>query len=115
LPPVLITLLLDRARASGHAVTLASVAAAPQTFPVVLGRKALAPLAAELNAGRLGCLRAFYAAAEALGEPVDVIPAERLAYFTRNWFLNVNTPGDLAHAEALLSRRGTPGASDRVS
>ena len=115
LPAPILTFLLNHARITGSVVTLASAAGFPQTFPAIVGREALPILAAELDSGRSGCFSAFHAAAAALRRPLTAVPAEFLAQsgHVRHpvglppafWFLNVNTPADLARAEAILSRR----------
>lgn len=109
LPPALIQHLLHRAQATGNPITLASVEGFAQTFPAVVARAALPTLQAELDAGRAGCWAAFNAAAAALGQTVDVVPAEPLAQsgqvshpeglLPANWFLNINSAKDLLHAE----------------
>jgi molybdopterin-guanine dinucleotide biosynthesis protein A len=109
LPASLVLFLLDHARVTGRAVTLASVAGFAQTFPVVLDRAVLPTLQAELSAGRGGCFAAFQAAAVGLGQPVSVVAAELLAQTGQAghedgvpaawWFLNVNSAGDLRRAQ----------------
>lgn len=110
LPSSLVRFLLDRARISGSAVTLASLAGFVQTFPVVLDRAVLPGLQAELHAGRRGCFSAFQAAAGGLGEPLNVVAAELLAQGGQvtgpdglpaaSWFSNINAADDLRQAEA---------------
>jgi len=114
-PPSLVAYLLHHAQITGRAVTLCSVVGFAQTFPVVVDRAALPALQAELAAGRNGCFSAFQTAAASLGQPPSVLPAELLAQtgnaadpsgFSPNlWFLNLNSPADLARGEALHSRR----------
>jgi molybdenum cofactor guanylyltransferase len=113
LPVSLIRLLLGHARLTGRAVTLASVGGKVQSFPVVLDRSILPFLQSELAAGRAACLRAFLAAA-ALGESPSLLPVEWLLQSGQiahpaglpavDWFLNLNSAGDLGLAERLLGR-----------
>lgn len=115
LPASLPACLLRRAQVTDAAVTLCSVGGFTQTFPAVVGRSALPLLRAELDAGRSGCFAAFRMTATALGRPLAVVATETLAQCgqvhdprglpTALWFLNVNTPRDLARAESL-TRRG---------
>jgi molybdopterin-guanine dinucleotide biosynthesis protein A len=108
LPPSLITYLLQHARITDAAITLASVNGFPQTFPAVVARRALPTLQAELLGGRRGCYLAFKAAAAQLGEQVNVLPVEFLVQAGQvvdplnlpatRWFHNLNTPRDLIAA-----------------
>jgi molybdopterin-guanine dinucleotide biosynthesis protein A len=119
LPSSLVRHLLVRARASERSVTLASLAGFGQTFPAVLDKALLPLLRAELDAGRGGCFSAFNAAAAALGQSVDMVPAETLAETGQvahpegvpaaSWFFNINSGEDLLRAEALL-----PGGTRRL-
>jgi molybdopterin-guanine dinucleotide biosynthesis protein A len=112
LPASLLACLLDRARITGVAATLASVNGYPQTFPAVVDRLALPALEAELKAGRGGCFAAFQVAAAKLGRPMAVCAVELLLQCGQiahqgglpaaRWFLNVNAAGDLRRAEATL-------------
>jgi len=114
MPAKMITYLLRHARIADAAVTLAAVNGFPQTFPAVIDRAALPALSAELETGRSGCYAAFRAAATALGQPLSILPVELLAQSGQVdhpralppalWFLNVNTPADLARGEVVLSR-----------
>jgi molybdenum cofactor guanylyltransferase len=114
LPASLIAYLLQDARLTGSAVTLASINGVAQTFPAVLDRAALPALKAELDAGRLGCLQAFRTAASALGRRVRVVPAEYLAQAGQvvhraaipasQWFLNLNMPADLERVRRRIRR-----------
>lgn len=111
LPAALIVYLLRHAETAGSAVTVISVAGAAQTFPAVLDRAVLPMLQADLEAGRRRCFTAFRTAAEALGQQMMVVPVEPLAQTGEvahpaglppaQWFLNVNTPEELAEAERL--------------
>ena len=115
LPAALISYLLEHARISGRAATLCSVIGFVQTFPVVLGKGAVDCLEKSLQSGQRGCYAAFQSAAEALGEPVSVLPVEVLVQCGQVvdsralppawWFLNVNTPADLARAESIVQGR----------
>jgi molybdopterin-guanine dinucleotide biosynthesis protein A len=110
LPASLIKYLLNHARGTGSAITLASVAGFVQTFPAVVDQAALTGLQAELAAGRAGCFSAFKAAAAALEQAIDVIYAESLGQSGQvshpkglpaaNWFLNINSADDLRQAES---------------
>ena len=111
LPPSLLVFLLRYARITGAAVAIASVSGFAQTFPAVIDRTALSALQSELNAGRHGCFAAFQAASRALDQPLCSVAVELLAQCGQawdlqgrppvHWFLNLNTPADLARAEAL--------------
>ena len=113
LPASLVVFLLNHARTTGAAVTLPSVNGFAQTFPAVIGHRALPLLKTELEAGRGGCFTAFQAAARQLGRPVSILAVEPLVQCGQvahpdslpatRWFLNVNTPVDLRRAEAHLS------------
>ena len=112
IPSSLIDYLLRHARITGRVVTLSSVNGFAQTFPVVLDRKALPALEAELRCGRGGCFRAFESASRSLGQALTVLPAEILAQSGQvvhraalppiRWFANLNAPADLLRAEALM-------------
>jgi len=111
MPPSLIAWLLDRARITDAAFTLASVNGRAQTFPAVVSQRALPALKNELCGRRLGCLAAFHAAARELGESVVAVSAEVLvqsghvshpqALPVVRWFLNFNTGDDLRLALSL--------------
>ena len=128
IPASLISLLVRHAAITGALITLASVNGFAQTFPAVLDRAALPALERELASGRLGCYRAFQAAADSLRETVAVLPVELLVQAGQIadplglpaawWFLNANTPEDLGRAQ-ILSRpdflSGSRQAKHRVS
>jgi molybdopterin-guanine dinucleotide biosynthesis protein A len=107
-------LVLHGALTQSH-VTIPSVNGFPQTFPCVLRREALAVLEGELRVGNAGCFAAFRAAARNASQPVATLPVELLAQTghvrhpaglpTAAWFLNVNTPEDLAAAGRWLNAR----------
>lgn len=109
LPPSLITYLLHHAEVTQSPITLTSVTGFPQTFPAVIHHSALPVLEKELEARRLGCFSAFQAAAATLAAPLSVVPVEfliqcgQIAHPTSLpaawWFLNINTPADLARAQ----------------
>lgn len=113
LPSGLVSALVKHARITGAAVTLASVCGYPQTFPVVLRNSARAALSVALNSGEGGCFAAFQAAATQVEQAFSIIPVEVLVQAGQVdhprglpaalWFLNVNTPRDLARAESLLA------------
>jgi molybdopterin-guanine dinucleotide biosynthesis protein A len=114
LPPSLISCLLNRARITGHAVTVPTVNGFTQTFPAILDRSALSALQIKLYTRHGGCYAAFLAAAHSLGQPIATVAVEFLAQSdhvthadgvpTALWFLNVNFPQDLERAGALMAR-----------
>jgi molybdopterin-guanine dinucleotide biosynthesis protein A len=115
LPVSLIVYLLHHATVTESAVTLVSVGGFFQTFPAVVRTAALPSLQRSLDSEDRNCLRALRAAAEFIAKPFAVLPVELLlqagqvssfpAIPPGQWFLNVNTPQDLARAEALLVGR----------
>jgi len=116
LPASLLVYLLRSARITGSAVTVCSVSGFAQTFPVVLDRAALPALQSELYSQRYGCFSAFQAASAAAGQSVSSVAVELLAQTGEvcdplglppiRWFSNLNTPDDLARAEALRYTHG---------
>jgi len=114
LPSSLIAYMLHHARITGRAVTVSSINAFAQTFPVVLDRSVLPALQNDLHSGRRGCLSAFEAAANGMGQPIASVAVELLiqsgqvmhlmGWPPAYWFLNVNTPQDLHRAETLIAR-----------
>ncbi len=117
LPPSLIIFLLRRARITGTAVTVCSVSGFTQTFPAVLDRNALPALQNELDSERYGCFSAFRAASAAVGQSVSSVAVELVVQTGEvsdplglppiHWLLNLNTPDDLARAEALRATHRT--------
>jgi molybdenum cofactor guanylyltransferase len=115
IPASLIEYMLYRAQIANPAAVVPSINGFAQTFPAVLDRAALPMLEQELRAGRNGCFAAMRSAADRLGRPMAVLPAEVLAQSghvadSRGlppalWFLNVNTPADLERAGRLLAAR----------
>jgi molybdenum cofactor guanylyltransferase len=115
LPSSLIVVLLEYARITGRAVTLVSVNAFPQTFPVALDRQILPTLEQELAAGRRSCYAAFRHAAAVLGQSVALLPVELLvqsghvthphALPAACWFLNVNRPDDIGRPQQIRGVR----------
>lgn len=115
MPASLIALLVDHARITGAAATLVSVNGFAQTFPVVVDCGALPALEAALHQGQGGCFAGFRAAAERLGRELSILPVELLVQCGRVehpdglppalWFLNGNTPEEMARAEALVPAR----------
>lgn len=113
LPSSLLGYLLHHARVTGHAITIPSVCGYSQTFPAVIDCAALSFLKEELAAGRLGCFAAFKAVAARLKQPLNCIPVELIVQTGQvvhpqglapfRWFLNLNTPADLARAESLAA------------
>jgi len=114
IPASLVRLFVRHAAITGAAITVASVNGFAQTFPAVLDRAVLPALERELASGRLGCFRAFQAAADSLKQTVAVLPVELLVQAGQIanplglpatwWFLNANTPEDLRRAQ-ILSRQ----------
>jgi molybdopterin-guanine dinucleotide biosynthesis protein A len=100
--PALLVGLLEHARSTEQAVTVASVSGVPQTFPAVVRRTALNVLEGELDQGRLGCMVAFrvagrkVVAAEEIAGPEARVPVDA-------WFANVNTPQDFERVKSLLT------------
>jgi len=109
LPSSLLQYLLRHAQLTGNAVTLASVNGFAQTFPVVLDGSIAPPLQQQLHSSQRGCFAAFQAAADALNQPVTILPVEHLVQAgqvshprglpTCRWFLNLNREADLRRAE----------------
>jgi molybdopterin-guanine dinucleotide biosynthesis protein A len=114
LPPSLIVYLLHHARITGQVITIPTINGFPQTFPAVLHRSVLAPLNAALSAGRRGCFSAFQAAAASFRQSIRRIDVEFLVQSGHvdhpsglppsRWFLNLNDMGNLAKAEAVVSK-----------
>lgn len=114
LPASLIHFLVHRAAITGSIVTVPSVCGFAQTFPAVVDRAALPALQNALKQGSGGCFEAFESAAAALEQRIAVAPVEYLAQSGEvihpdglppaMWFLNVNSPADLARAEAMVRR-----------
>lgn len=112
IPPSLIAYLLHHAIITESAITIASIAGFQQTFPVVIDRTAMPSLQATLQSSDRKALSAFRTAAIAIGRPFSSLPVELLVQAGQvlhpagiapaSWFLNINTPRDLARAEALL-------------
>lgn len=113
LPSSLIGCLLEYAGITGSVAVVASVNGVPQTFPAVVQKTAFPVVRAELSSGKGGCLHAFRAAATGLGQPFTTLAVENLVQAGQVehpsglpaafWFLNVNTPDELARAESWLS------------
>jgi molybdopterin-guanine dinucleotide biosynthesis protein A len=99
-------------------ITVPSINGFAQTFPAVVDRAALPALERELASGRLGCFRAFQAAANSVHQTVAVLPVELLVQAGQIahprvlpatwWFLNANTPGDLRRAQILAQVLSQP-------
>lgn len=111
-PSSLIRYLLHHARMTGSAITLASVNGFPQTFPAVLSKAIYPALQEELRNGRLGCLAAFGAGANQMGQNISTVSAEVLVQCGQvfhpqalpvvRWFLNLNAEQDLRRASGLI-------------
>jgi molybdopterin-guanine dinucleotide biosynthesis protein A len=112
LPASLLVYLLRSSRITASAVTVCSVSGFTQTFPAVLDRSLLPSLQNELSSRRYGCFSAFQAASATHGQSVSSAAVERLAQAGQvsdsqglppfRWFLNLNTPQDLARAESII-------------
>ena len=86
---------------------------------MVIHRDAQPVLESELEAGRWGCYSAYQAAASRQAQSINILPVEILAQTGHvshpddlpptRWFLNLNSPRDLARATAHRA------ASHRVS
>jgi molybdenum cofactor guanylyltransferase len=119
MPASLVAYLVEHAELTGAVATVPSVNGFAQTFPSVVARAALPVLQDELRTGGGGCFAAFRVAAARLGLGFSIVPVELVAQTGRVahpnglpsafWFLNVNSPGELARAEILAAR------TDRVS
>ena len=115
LPASLLRFLLDTAQRVASGITLASVSGFKQTFPVVIHRSLLPALRSELETGNGGCYAAFRAATHLGVKPLRILTVEGHvqsgqvehpdALPASYWFLNINTPADLARAESLLASR----------
>jgi molybdopterin-guanine dinucleotide biosynthesis protein A len=108
----LLSLMVEDARITDAAVVLASVHGFAETFPAVVDRRLLPALQGELRRGNDGCFAALRAAAETTRRPFRVLAVENLVQCGRVndlalppglWFLNLNTPADLARAESLVA------------
>jgi molybdopterin-guanine dinucleotide biosynthesis protein A len=114
LPASLVTALLAQARRTCAGVTLVAVQGFVQTFPAVVHQDMLAALASEMQAGNNGCFSAFRAAAVQTGKPMRILAVENLVQTgevehpkslpAAFWFLNINTPYDLARGESLVAQ-----------
>ena len=108
LPVSLLDFLIRSAIIAGGTVTVPSVNGFAQTFPVVLSRRVLPTLEADLKAGRRGCFSAFQAAAADLARPMAVLPVEMAVQSghvahpeglaSSRWFLNINAAEELRRA-----------------
>jgi len=106
--PRMVKVLLEAAEDADAAIALAALDGKAQSFPAVVRRDALTALRGELEAGRRACLRAFQAAAGALGQTPLLVAAEPVANDPRMveaWFTNLNTEEDVRRAEALPDAR----------
>ncbi len=102
IPASLIRILVEHARSTGAAVTVASLNGFAQTFPAVVRRDALPVLRAELDAGRAGAFAAFVSAGVRV-VPVEMVPVQdERGWPAYRWFWNVNTPGELQRLVGVL-------------
>lgn len=113
LPSSLVRALTQHAQLSGAAVISASVSGFSETFPVIVKRGLLPAIELERREGNRGCFSALRAAAARLGQSTATLSVENLVQCGHvndprglpptYWFLNVNTPADLARAEAMVA------------
>jgi molybdenum cofactor guanylyltransferase len=107
LPSSLIEFLVEHARVTGRAVTVASVNGFAQTFPAVVRTDAAAGLAGELTAGRSGCFAAFSKVGVSVVDTEMAAQAGRVrderGWPTYRWFWNVNSPEELERARRVLA------------
>lgn len=109
IPPSLIRYLVHHATVTDAAATVVSVAGFVQTFPAVIDRAALESLRNGLHSDDRKCLKAFRAVPGGL----TVLPLELLAQAGQvrhphalhpaQWFMNINTPKDVAQATAAMA------------
>ena len=113
IPASLIAHLVRHAQITGSTITVASLCGASQTFPAVIHRCALPTFQTELAAGRNACWSAFGAAAGPNGAcavAVELfVQAGQLTHPRQlqpgYWFLNANTPEELARVNTLARTR----------
>jgi len=115
IPVGLISCLIDHAAITRCTINLISVAGLIQTFPAVIRRSAAPVFRASLQSNDRKCLKAFQRASDSASESVSLVPLESLLQagqigrsatpLPAQWFLNINTPEDLAIAESLLVSR----------
>jgi len=113
IPYSLIAYLVFHALVTGSPVTVSSINGRTQTFPAVIERSALDFLEGQLNSGVWGCFAAYLHAAESLASRLSILPAEPLVQSGQIvhpaslppaiWFLNLNSPRDLMHAERFAN------------
>jgi len=113
IPPALMRYLVEQAIHTNSAVSVISVDSFVQTFPVAIDRATLPALNRTLVSGDRNCLKAFRSAALAIDGPFTTLQIDPPIQFGRlrhqrnidpkQWFLNINTPQDLALAEATFS------------
>jgi molybdopterin-guanine dinucleotide biosynthesis protein A len=111
LPSSLIVFMLHHAQITDSFVTLASLNGFAQTFPAVVDRTILPSLQQRLSAGELGCFNALTGAARNFNQHLRLFHVEHLIQMGQVshpqdlppalWFLNVNTPVDLARAKSI--------------
>jgi molybdenum cofactor guanylyltransferase len=113
IPSSLVLALLQRIRISDAAVVAASVGGCVETFPFVLDCALRPALEAERRAGNTGCLAALRGVAKRMDRPFAILPVEELVQAGQVehpsgwppslWFMNLNTPQDLARGEVLMA------------
>ncbi len=114
IPPSLIEYLVHHALVTGAAATVVSVAGFTQTFPAVIDRAVSAGLADRLHSRDRNCLSAFRSVAGELPGGFAALQLELLVQpgqvwhprglHPSQWFLNLNTPGDLKQFASTFHR-----------
>jgi len=116
IPASLVSYLVHHAIIAQSVITVVSVAGFIQTFPAVIDRAAASALRDSLCSNDRKCLSAFQKAAKSVAGRFCVLPVELLIQAGQihkgngaplsEWFLNINTPGDLARAELISTGVG---------
>jgi molybdopterin-guanine dinucleotide biosynthesis protein A len=112
MPASLLRLLLGRAMLTGSPVTAVQLSGRMLPFPAVLHRSVLPHIEQCIAAGQLACRPAWHAIASAFSTRLDAPSVELLRTLGNcthpsglppyTWFLNANTPADLARIHSLL-------------
>ena len=113
IPSGLLAFMLNHARITNAAVTIASINGYPQTFPAIVQRSALPALQIALQENKGGCFAGFQSAASQMGRALTILPAEMLVQAGQVvhpdglqpnfWFLNMNRPEDIIRGELMLA------------
>lgn len=111
-PASFIKVLINYAWLTRAAATLPSINGFAQTFPVVLHRSTLPHLETALGRAEGGCFAAFKHASHQVERPFYIVRTEMLTQAGQvthpaglpgaYWFLNVNTPQELARALVVI-------------